>query len=671
MQNHLSFIIFTFFTFSAVRPDFYMLGNRYYNSDECYSTSYLDHFTFAKSPMKNLDNLTRMKMVVKKTQSQIDVGAYFTSSNKSGLADSHKFFQNLRFAKLEKQKRKFFPQKMDCFKATNYWVLGFGFFDSYGIAYQLNPTIDEYVVSSARGNKAMDFVDLFTIFLDIFRALELVYEQGYYVGDFGEDDVGINLFTEDDGTLSVQGRIRKLHDFKIGNKDKKCEAAKMGNYNKNKDLYLANTGKRQMIKNNIFLCQALNIGGALDVFETYASKAIFHYHQDKDRDFSRCFNEEYNMLSRCPESLKPIWSDKTNRYLYRSIRKMLVKWTPESMIEHLIRLFQLLKDKEILRLSLLEKKRLEEIKQQEIDKLKKEKEKELRRVLAEELVKLNDKNRREKQSEDQSVEIESTPVHDIVKIRSNETHTPHSNLSNSQSQHFEISIQKKKTVRSETTEDFIQNFNVEHSHNSSELTDTIEDEKEVLKQGIQDEQNKIREQLNEFIQHQFDEKNNKFDNDDDEEIIGNVKNPTTKVIETSEQALELEEQRVIIMNKFKENLENEINVIIDEEAKRKEIKRIDSIEQIMEMKNDIDLLKDNATTFELKQELDLKITDINHKIDEAISKYGVDREVVKSNQVVITLGSLKRELDPYYLKSKIKNFGTLEIQNAQNDFIFL
>lgn len=666
-----------------------MLGNRYYNSNQCYETSYMNQFTYDRNPMNNRDQLVKMKMKVKKTGATIDVGAFFTSDKKSELADSHAFFQNLRFTGFNKQQRRFFPQKMDCFKDVNNWMLGFGFFDVYGVAWQLNPTIDEYVVSSERGNKQMTFLDLFSIFLDVFRGLQVVFDNEYYLGDFGEDDIGINLFTEEDGSTTVQGRLRKLYDFKKGSIKKKCKAIEMTNYNKHKDLFLANSGKRSITKNTIDLCQALNVGDALDVFEHYATYAVRSYHKDKSSNFDHCFNENYQMPSKCPEPLKPIWDDRSKRYLYRSMRKLVLKWTSDSMIKHLINMFEMLRNHEILRLNRIEKERLEKLRKDEENRLRIEKEKELRKLLAESIQKITEEQRKIREQEEldnQSVKIDHSVSIRESEVNSNQTieqtiensqvisHTTESQLQSqnnsddSENQRVQIIIQKKqKDDRSEVTEEFIQNFNIEHSIKSSELSETIKQEEIKLQEKLKDEQQRINDRMKEIVSETFKVK----DNDEDRGINNVVKDSHNKTIETKEQAILLEEQKMQLMNQFKEKLENEIKVLSDQSKKKLELQRKDSIEEIMNLKDNIDRLKEQPQTIETKNQLDQDIDEIQTKIDLAIRKYGSEKEIVSSNQVVITLGTLKRELDPYYLKSNLQKFGTLEIQNGQNDFIFL
>ena len=636
-----------------------MFGSRYYNANECWSTSYLSEFSYAQDPLKTPDQMVKMTMRVKKTNAIIDVGAFFTSKDKASLADSHAFFKGI--GSMAKQEKRYFPQKMDCFKEVNNWLFGFGFYDVYGIAYQLNPTIYEYTQSSVRGNKSLDFIDLFSIFLDIFRGFKVVFSKNYYIGDFGDDDIGINLFTEEDGSTTVQGRIRTLHDFKKGSLDSKCLYQQMKNYKRNKELYLNNTGKSKLPRSSVERCQGLNIAGALDVFEEYAAKAVRLYHPSKDTNFSHCFNEKFNMPSRCPEPLKPIWDNTNRKYLYRSIRETVLKWTTVTMVDHLISIFEILKDEEINRLAAKERERLVALENQkkEQERIARETQKKLMKMVMESIKKVK------------PVEIDVANEETSIRNNSEEADSyktaPLDKMSS-------LEFNKKKTgsfvteENSETASEFMQNFNLEMSVKSSEISETVLDKEKILDNKMQNEQNRIRDAMKDLLN----EKLIKYkDLDEDQLENGEVKNGYKNVVETAEQAILLEEQKEMIMNKVKQNLEDQINIAKDNSARKKEIQRMDSIEEIMVMKKKIDELKENQISAKEKRVLDQDIKEINKKLDEAISKYGSEKQIVDTKQVIITLGSLKRELDPYYLKSKVNNYGTLKIQNQQNDFIFL
>ena len=647
-----------------------MFGSRYYNAEECWSTSYLSEFSYTQDPLKTPDQMVKMTMKVKKTNAIIDVGAFFTSKDKASLADSHSFFKGI--SNLKKQEKKYFPQKMDCFKEVNNWLFGFGFYDVYGIAFQLNPTIDEYTKSSSKGNKDLDFIDLFSIFLDIFRGFKVLFKENYYVGNFGDDDIGINLFTEEDGSTTVQGRIRTLHDFKKGNHNEKCLYQNMSNYKKNKELYLSKTGKTSLPKSNIERCQGLNIAGALDVFEEYAGNAVRKYHSGKDSFFSHCFNEKYSMTSRCPEPLKPIWNDPNHKYLYRSIRNTVLKWTTTTMINHLISMFEILRDQEISRLSAIEVEKLRKLEKEkkEQEKVIKETQKKLVQMMIESV-----KKAKSVVISPEDEEIRKISNSDDISIRPIKKKTSMALKSEPSPNIEKLDLNRKMTgdmtenhERSETASDFIKNFNIEYSINSSNISETVIQEEKIIESEMIKEQNRIREAMKDILN----EKLIKYkDLDQDIAETGEVKNGYKNIVETAENAILLEEQKEQIMKKVVENLEDQINVAKDTQARKKKLERMDSIEEIMIMKKNIDILKEDISTNENKRKLDNDIEEINKKLDEAIVKYGSDKQIVDTKQVIITLGSLKRELDPFYLKSKVKNYGTLSIQNQQNDFIFL
>ena len=436
----------------------------------------------------------------------------------------------------------------------------------------------------------------------------------------------------------------------------------MSNYKKNKELYLNNTGKTKLPKSSVERCQGLNIAGALDVFEEYAAIAVHQYHSGKDSNFSHCFNDKYQMPSRCPEPMKPIWNDENRRYLYRSIRNTVLKWTTETMVDHLINLFEILKDQEIIRLTAKEKERLLAIENQkkEQERIVKENQKKLMKMVMESIKKIKpvEPVEIEVQSENSStrnVENSSNKTLPLDKISSLEFH--------------------KKTTKSyatedksETESDFLKNFNLNVSVKSSEISETVLNEEKILNEKMKNEENRIRNAMKDLLNEKLIKHK---DLDEDHLENGEVKNGYKNIVETAEQAILLEEQKDKIMQKVKENLEDQINIAKDNSIRKKEIQRMDSIEEIMVMKKKIDDMKEVSNTNSQKKALEEDIDEINKKLDLAIEKYGSDKQIVDTKQVIITLGSLKRELDPYYLKSKVKNYGTLKIQNQQNDFIFL
>ena len=100
------------------------------------------------------------------------------------------------------------------------------------------------------------------------------------------------------------------------------------------------------------------------------------------------------------------------------------------------------------------------------------------------------------------------------------------------------------------------------------------------------------------------------------------------------------------------------------------MQKIDDIQEIMDLKLQIDDFKNDENSNNNNNELDNKINNITTKIDLAIKKYGSSTEVVDSNQVKITLNTLKREYDPYYLKKEFKNEG-LKARIENDNFAFL
>lgn len=724
-------IILTIFTISRVTCDFYLPGQRYYNSNECYDVSYLKEFQMETDPLKNKDKMVVMTKNIKNINARINVAAYFTTSYKGDLADAHQFFDLIKH--MDKNEKRYFPMRMDCFKEVKFFLYGFGSYDSYGLAYELHPTIEEYRKSSVMGNQNLDFLDLFKIFLDYFRGLKVLTKLNYYLTDMGEEDLGINLFQEEDGTITVQGRIRTLHKLRKGDTSKDCPFKDMSNYSKNLAQFVSYTGKNKPPLKGVSSCQNLNIAAVYDVFEDFASKAILSYHKSKDKNFSYCFDSDPENQSKCPEPFRPIWEDKDKRYIYRSIRRSVLKWTTETVIDQSISIFDALVDAEIARLAKAERVKVVQLAIQ--DKLKQTmvqiRQKELLGKLQMYMKKVRDEKKEIEISNGQDIrtpdivsevskessrkseitnKAKITPGNDKTPINEKNSSASNSHITinpqdkeisqksfSSVSQKIQTPIDTPKKISKLTSEKsmfFSENQTPINSQqndtpdiNKSENTsqDFLEDDSP--KNGIVPD---INEQVNE-VERKINEGFNKKDlmmkalaasfleklrvqKDLDEDKMhssGHVKKSDQKVIETNELAIKKELEKEKMLRLFQSRVKDQIEIINSKEKQNQELEKLDQVAEIMLMKGKIDALKNGSINTINQDDLDNQIAQINKKIDSAIKKYGSSMEVVDSKQITITLGGLKRELQPYYLKMSIENHGKLEIANDENEFIFL
>merc|ERR1712137_1408008 len=101
---------------------------------------------------------------------------------------------------------------------------------------------------------------------------------------------------------------------------------------------------------------------------------------------------------------------------------------------------------------------------------------------------------------------------------------------------------------------------------SSEISETILNEEKILQQQIHDEQTRIRDAMKNILSEKLIKKV-----DEDQDVIesGEVKNSLKKIVETTQDALILEEQRQAIINAMKNQLETEIETIRNTEKRNR------------------------------------------------------------------------------------------------------
>lgn len=951
-QTLIIFILFT----TAFCGDFYFPGWRYYNSDKCVGKKFLDYFTFGQDPMKNLDQMIRMTYTNDQNY-KTNYAAYISSKDKAGLADSHEFFKIVK--NMNKQEREYFPQYVVCIKDVYFFLIGFGSLDSYGLVYRLNPTIHEYTSNSVRGKSNFDFYDLFTVYLDIFRGYKDMANHSYYLKEVTSADVGVSLEKGQNGDMELQGSIRRLHQLRKGKSNSYCDFKKISNYEEHLEKFIENIGSNNIPLNGISTCNNLNISAFLDEFFKNAAQAVEAYHEEKDADFEYCFEENLESYERCPEPMKPIWGNSKQRELMRKIRNSVLKYTTETILDHLIETFETLRDRELSRIAEIERKLLEETRRnkelalQEAER-RKQKLIELMKVAIIKLkmnakVQINDEedelirkreglperikngpkaaklaglikkhlkdlknyqspnnkssipiqdasyiesasykyqtaktSQKSKMSLDESVEHiiiqrsqDNSSNFEYSKSQKTETKMIH-NQSNSQSglnkdieevmnQKYDINRRRSKIEMSNQSdskpnhmhintnpefnnqsgefnydhqihmkkEDFSQlqdsedisyenpntrmehkiinrsqehqdisihsktlpielvsnsnssnplfveksivlqmdsstshsnknsssnssssknsshskssssdnssnsshsyslsqtgkvtipkvrkrkenqsnlvidktNYNISQRHNNSadqishvsgvhgkdyeidELqpnpskkihskstqSGDINKYENILNKKLQEDRQKVVEELKKVIQKKI-KTEESIDTDEDINRAvqeGIVSNPKLKIIENEQISLDQEKHKDLLIQMFKKSLKHQIDAVTNEETRELEIKKLDSVLEIMDMKKEIDKLREGPQNSSNERVLDEKINNIGAKIDKAIAKYGSDMELFDSQQVPITLGGLKRELDPYYLKIKQSSHGSLTPANQNNEFIFL
>lgn len=690
--KNLSIIIVLLCCINQIFGEFYLPGFRYYNSNECYDASQLSKFDKHEDPSKNKDKFIQMKAHVRSAGTTMNMGAFFSSDNKSQLIDSHQFF--LYINQLDSHEKKYFPSHVYCYKQVNFFLYGFGAWDSYGIVYVLNPSIDEYATNSVVSSSKWSFLDLFEIFLDYSRALEVIIKNNYYVANMSSDDLGIYLKRENDGEVKVQGRLRLLHKMRKGDDDSNCEYKKMDQFINYLNYYKVNSGSSDVPLKGVSTCQMLNINSMYDIFEEKARQVMRDDFRDADLNFSHCFEDNTKFRSKCPEPLKPIWDSKNMRYLYRSIRKLGMKWTADSIIERTIEIFEKLRDGEINRLAVIEKKKLIKMKlqqkfkeiqqknaQKRIIKLMKENIQSQMSHVPDSIITEDDPEIRvensidpnfvEKINKESERDIASTEDKIINKIEIDhmpvnysESLKPLSKELIHERSHASVSLINSSEESHKLNEISIKKSEVEELE--SELSTEIKNKQKILQ-----ENNALKNEIMASFVTKLKEKIKK-DKDEDEQIISEkAKKSDVPILESEERIISQEFKKEELLKSVEQNILKRIENIKTEESIEQEINKDEDITSIMDLKIVIDNMKRDDNINVRTSELNSKIKLIGEKIDLAIKKYGSSTEVVDSNQVIFSLKTLKREMDPYYLKREFKNKGKLKVKVQNDQFVFL
>ena len=134
----------------------------------------------------------------------VDFGIYITSTQKAQLTDAHAFFKTV-YPNLEQYEKVYFPDMVTCLNEIPYWSF-FGLRDKYGLMYNLVPTLDENRVNDLSGD---DYTlnDLVDIYLDLFKAMQVLLEHEYFMTDVTAEEVGMVMNTEELNT-HIRGKIR-------------------------------------------------------------------------------------------------------------------------------------------------------------------------------------------------------------------------------------------------------------------------------------------------------------------------------------------------------------------------------------------------------------------------------------------------------------------------------
>lgn len=357
-KNHnlylLSFIFFLgFLTRVSISLDVFFFG-KYYNQGHCKNKGELDQYLILDDNKKIVKNqMIRLGMSVP-DQPMIKFGIFFTRNKKSELSGVHQFF-NFVLESLGEEERSYFPDLISCVSEIPFFSF-FGLRDDYGLLYRLSPTLEDYQANELSANP-FSFIDLVEVFLDAFKATQVMISKGFFMNELESDGVGITLESHLKN-VHVRGKLRKLHELRSGGN---CSPSAFPVFHKLKSSFETwnqlQAKKLHLNFNKLNTCQAINMYTLWDSFLYYVTK-YFREEKVKQFLFDNCL-QDFVDTSDCPEELSILWNDMKLRKKMRNFRSASISYTSESINLFLIYVLERLKASQ-LEAELIESQNLED-----------------------------------------------------------------------------------------------------------------------------------------------------------------------------------------------------------------------------------------------------------------------------------------------------------------------
>jgi hypothetical protein len=402
--NKLSFLLFFLCLSRATHQLDFFFFSKFYNDGVCKPIEELEKYMLKSKEATPKMNFLEPLLLTASDEPIVDFGLYLTSNQKAQLADAHAFFKDV-YPALEDYQRVYFPDMVTCVTQIPFLSF-FGLRDTYGLMYNLVPTLDENRENDLSGDD-YTLTDLVDLYLDIFKALQVLIEHEYFMTDITADEVGIKMNAEDVNT-HIRGKIRHLHNFRKGFKN--CNVSNMSSYQKVVELMAKfdhDANPRDF--HGLNGCQALN---ALDAWHLFIDSVTEFYNRKKKVFFSfnTCIQDMIDRHNQpqiqgaqgyCPEEISVTWDDINIRKGLRTLEQGAIKYTAQSMTSFYIYVLTRMKEQ------LMQGSVLSELKKYNQDQKQKEK---IRKQIQMDKNKLSELERLEQEILNASVEKPSSRV---------------------------------------------------------------------------------------------------------------------------------------------------------------------------------------------------------------------------------------------------------------------
>jgi hypothetical protein len=331
----------------TVSPFDLFLFNRFYADGKCKTKEDLSKYVIQGHTTTNVEDdirtLKRDEMItielLRQDAESIKFGIIFSDSKKKSLWSAHEFFKIIEKS-TDKNEKAIFPDLISCVIDTSF-IYSFGLFDSYGLIYALSPTMYEYRMSQVNMT-SYNFLDLLNIFLDIFKAMKVVFRHNFYLKKFNELDIGISQIVSGPN-VQIKGKLRRLHLIRKANL---CNPSKMRTYKEMHNSYLRfnkiENYSRNIDLNEFQTCQNINLH---DIWKLMIEKYTVNHAASTGQliDFADCVSG-VTPLSDCPDDFEFLWQNQEYRTVLMQFTRTGLRYKTNSILNFLINLIESIKN---------------------------------------------------------------------------------------------------------------------------------------------------------------------------------------------------------------------------------------------------------------------------------------------------------------------------------------
>lgn len=348
-QNLFNFSIIITIFLGLLRPthslDFFFF-NRFYNDGTCKSVLELSKYMIqGKSEHESVstENLKRDELVTiqlfREDAEPINFGIVFSDSNKKSLWSANEFFHDIQ-TNGDEYERSIFPDLISCIEDRS-MIYSFGLWDSYGLMYALAPTMFQYQ-NNYLNKMYYSFLDVVNIYLDVFKAYQVLLKKEYFLKTFDERDVGITRVVNGPNVM-IKGKIRQLHNIR---KSKiSCKPNEMSIYPQMVKMFERSNQRDNWTRNismyHYEVCHIVNLYQIwLQMIEKFTVNIMIE--SGIQLMFDECL---YGSIPReqCPSEFDYLWDSQFHQQILHKFMYSALRYQPLSIADYLIEMLDSLK----------------------------------------------------------------------------------------------------------------------------------------------------------------------------------------------------------------------------------------------------------------------------------------------------------------------------------------